>query len=87
MRQVISLILALATFAAWAQEDLDAAKQSIEKWLETERLITKEEQDWRVGKEVLQERIDPSVGKSKHSKSASPRQKRTCRKRKQKRLS
>ena len=59
MRQVvISLVLALAACAAWAQEDLEAAKQSIEKWLETERLVTKEEQDWRVGKEVLQERID-----------------------------
>lgn len=58
MRQVIGVMLVIAAGAAWAQEDLEAAKQSLEKWLETESLVTKEEQDWRVGRELLQERLD-----------------------------
>jgi FtsZ-binding cell division protein ZapB len=43
---------------ATAQEDLENARQSIGKWLETDRLITREEQDWRVGKELVTERIE-----------------------------
>lgn len=50
--------LAFAACAACAQEELEAARQSLEKWLETQRLISKEEQEWRVGKELLQERVD-----------------------------
>ena len=58
MRHVLDVMLVFAVGTAWAQEDLETAKQSLGKWLETERLVTKEEQDWRVGKEVLQERTD-----------------------------
>ena len=58
MRHMIGVMLVFAAGAAWAQEDLEAAKQNLAKWLETERLVTKEEQDWRVGRELIQERID-----------------------------
>lgn len=58
MRHVIGAMLVIAAGAAWGQEDLETARQSLAKWLETERLVSKEEQDWRVGKELLQERID-----------------------------
>ena len=56
--QWISAFLAVAAGAAWAQDGRDEARQHLEKWLETQRLISKEEQDWRVGKELVQERID-----------------------------
>lgn len=58
MRHVLGVMLVIAAYAACAQEDLEAAKQSLGKWLETERLVTKEEQDWRVGRDLIQERID-----------------------------
>ncbi len=58
MKHVMGVMLVIAAGAAWGQEDFETAKQSLEKWLETERLVTKEEQDWRVGRELIQERID-----------------------------
>lgn len=57
MRHVIGVMLVLAAGAAGAEEELDRARQDLEKWLETQRLISKEEQDWRVGQELLQERV------------------------------
>jgi|688.fasta_scaffold25829_2 hypothetical protein len=59
MRQnrVIITLMLLAGVAT-AQDELETAKQNLGKWLETERLVTKEAQDWRVGKELIQERID-----------------------------
>lgn len=57
MRHLICALIAAAG-AAWAQEPMESAKENLEKWLETQRLISKEAQDWRVGKELLQERID-----------------------------
>lgn len=48
---------ALGAFAA----DPDAGQDPramIEKWVETRRLTAQERQDWRVGREVLRERID-----------------------------
>jgi uncharacterized phage infection (PIP) family protein YhgE len=52
------VVLAVAAGAAWAQEGMEEARQNLEKWLETQRLISKEEQEWRVGKELIQERIE-----------------------------
>jgi len=54
----MSALLALTASVAWAQDGREEARQHLEKWLETQRLVSKEEQDWRVGKELLQERID-----------------------------
>ena len=56
--QWISAFLAVAAGAAGAQDGREEARQHLEKWLETQRLVSKEEQDWRVGKELVQERID-----------------------------
>jgi len=58
MKYGIGLVTALITGAVWAQDEMDSARQNLEKWLETQRLISKEEQDWRVGKELLQERVE-----------------------------
>lgn len=57
-RRIIGVVLAVAAGAAWAQEGMEEARQNLEKWLETQRLISKEEQEWRVGKELIQERIE-----------------------------
>jgi hypothetical protein len=51
-------LAALTAGAAWAQEGLEETRQKLEKWLETQRLISQEEQDWRVGRELLRERVD-----------------------------
>ena len=58
MRHTIGILLVIAAGAACAQEALDKAKQDLEKWIDTQRLVSKEEQDWRVGRELLQERIE-----------------------------
>ncbi len=58
MKHSLWAVLVFAAGAVWAQEPMEDAKANLEKWLETQRLVTKEEQDWRVGKELLQERID-----------------------------
>lgn len=36
---------------------LDATKTTIEKWVETRRIISKEQRDWQLGRELLQQRI------------------------------
>ena len=53
----IMLLTLTATSAVFAQETMDNARQTLEKLLETQRLISKEENDWRVGRELMQERI------------------------------
>ncbi len=58
MRSVIGVVALFAAGAVWAQEEMETARQCLEKWLETQRLISKEEQEWRVGKELLQERVE-----------------------------
>ncbi len=58
MKLGIGLLAAMAACAAYAQGGFEEARQNLEKWLETQRLISKEEQDWRVGKELLQERVE-----------------------------
>jgi FtsZ-binding cell division protein ZapB len=56
--QFIYAVLALAATTAWAQDDREAARLHLEKWLETQRLISREEQEWRIGKELVTERIE-----------------------------
>lgn len=36
---------------------LDATRTTIEKWVETRRIISKEQRDWQLGRELLQQRI------------------------------
>jgi hypothetical protein len=58
MKYGIGIAVALAVYTACAEGEMEMARQQLEKWLETQRLSSKEEQDWRVGKELLQERVD-----------------------------
>lgn len=58
MKRILQMMLTLtATGAVFAQEPMENARQTLEKLLETQRLISKEENDWRVGRELMQERI------------------------------
>lgn len=38
--------------------DVDSARAALEKWVETRRILSEEERDWALGKELLTERID-----------------------------
>jgi hypothetical protein len=57
MRHLVYLTLALAAGAAWSQDELETAKLNLEKLLETKRLISQEQKDWRLGRELLADRI------------------------------
>ncbi len=57
-------ILAVLTIVAlgWAaeptgQDQIDNVRAVMEKWVETQRIISKERQDWTLGREMLEERI------------------------------
>ena len=57
MRHLVYLTLALAAGSAWSQDELETAKLNLEKLLETKRLISQEQKDWRLGRELLADRI------------------------------
>jgi hypothetical protein len=38
--------------------DIEGARTTLEKWVETRRIISKERQDWALGQEVLEDRIE-----------------------------
>lgn len=58
MRHVIGVVLVIAASAACAQEELETAKLNLEKLLETKRLISQEQKDWRLGRELLADRVN-----------------------------
>jgi FtsZ-binding cell division protein ZapB len=58
----VAVILA-ACASGWAagattQDSVDEARTALDRWIETRRVISKERQDWAVGQEMLNERID-----------------------------
>ncbi len=60
-RQAVIVVLAAAALG-WAaetgtRERIDNARAAMEKWVETQRVISKEKQDWVLGREMLNERI------------------------------
>ncbi len=58
----VSLVLSMFMSATSQAEDvfgtIDNTKSSLEKWVETQRIISKEKADLRLSKEMLNERID-----------------------------
>lgn len=56
------LTAGLATAALCGQQlpaaAVDDTRAALAKWVETRRIISKERQDWQLGKQMLQERID-----------------------------
>lgn len=60
-RQAVIVVLAAAALG-WAAETgnrqrIDSARLAMEKWVETQRVISKEKQDWALGRQILNERI------------------------------
>ncbi len=37
---------------------IDAARTTLEKWVEAQRLISREKQDWKLGREMLKDRLE-----------------------------
>jgi hypothetical protein len=59
----IIIVVLLVTALGWATEPLvrdniDNVRNTLEKWIETRRLISKEKQDWALGREMLNEQIE-----------------------------
>jgi FtsZ-binding cell division protein ZapB len=51
-------LLGVAAIASETQGDVDSVRAALEKWVETRRVISQEQRDWELGKEMLNERID-----------------------------
>lgn len=49
--------VALAGLAAGADGEVEGARAAVEKWVESRRLISQEQRDWALGKELLEERV------------------------------
>ncbi|MFO7936507.1 MAG: DUF3450 family protein [Kiritimatiellia bacterium] len=60
---LISLVAAVAM--AQDFQVFDDQSDKLEKWIETRKLISEEREAWRVGKEMLESRIDLVEGESK----------------------
>lgn len=52
-----ALLCAGALGASQGLDGLDGARNALEQWVETRKVISKEKRDWVLGKEMLQERI------------------------------
>lgn len=52
-----AMALVLAAGLACGEDEIETAKQNLEKLLEAKRLISQEQKDWRLGKELLTDRI------------------------------
>ena len=57
---IASALCVLTIAAVPAQEDLAVGevRNTLEQWVETRRVISKEQRDWALGKEMLTDRID-----------------------------
>jgi hypothetical protein len=56
-------VLALAgsgapLISADSTDDLQSTRETLAKWVETQQIISQEKQDWQLGKEVLEQRIE-----------------------------
>jgi chromosome segregation ATPase len=49
---------AAAAMAARGEDELAERRAALEKWMDTRRMISAERQDWRVARELLQDRAD-----------------------------
>lgn len=54
----VSCLLTPAVFAAEPQSEVDGVRSSVEKWVETRKVISQEQRDWKLGQEMLNERVD-----------------------------
>jgi predicted RNase H-like nuclease (RuvC/YqgF family) len=60
--QILLLAALLMPFQLWAQDDnpvdFDSTRTKIQKWVETEQLISEKKADWQEGKGILEARIE-----------------------------
>jgi len=52
----IIMMLVLTSLGVYAQEGMEQAKATLNKWYDIQRIISKEEHDWRVNRELMQDR-------------------------------
>lgn len=52
------LILCLGAAAVQDGKPIDSARAALEKWVSTRQLISQEQRDWRLGREMLESRIE-----------------------------
>lgn len=55
---LLTIFMVTPIFAQTTVDELDATRGTIEKWVETRRIISEEKRDWALDKELLQERIE-----------------------------
>lgn len=48
----------VSAFSAEPQSDVDGVRAALEKWVESRKVISAEQRDWALGKEMLNERVD-----------------------------
>lgn len=58
-RVALAIIISAPCLSAQASTTpaLDATRTTIEKWVETRRIISKEQRDWQLGRELLEQRV------------------------------
>ncbi len=50
--------LPFSASASETQNDVDGVRATLEKWVESQKVISQEQRDWALGKEMINERID-----------------------------
>lgn len=58
MKHRYAITLAFIATRLFAQESIEQAKETLDKWYETQRVVSKEENEWRIGRELMQDRIE-----------------------------
>lgn len=51
-------LLGVSAIAAEGAQSVERVRTALEKWVETRKVISQEQRDWALGKEMLNERID-----------------------------
>jgi hypothetical protein len=57
MNKIQIMMLVLIATGVYAQDGMEQAKATLNKWYDIQRIISKEEHDWRVNRELMQDRI------------------------------
>lgn len=54
----VGLLCSAAVLPSRADNDVDQARAALEKWVDTRRVISLEQRDWTLGKEILESRVE-----------------------------
>jgi septal ring factor EnvC (AmiA/AmiB activator) len=58
MKVTTTLLLTVLATGLCAQEGVEQAKAALDKWYDLQKLISKEENEWRIGRELMQDRVE-----------------------------